>query len=309
MDKKPKRHIDHYLNRELQSIKGEKWKPVKDFEEFYELSNFGRVKAYPRFREVLIPKRGAICYWTKEMIMKPIVRKEKNNYTKDYSCNLSITLYKDKRYHVFMIGRLVYQHFCPCQKPLSKDMLILHLDGNGLNNHIDNLYPATYSDMHTKTFKNKRRESIFTDFDEKMRIKYTTKAIKSNLQPVSQYNLAGSKIGYFKSLKAASKKLGIDDGVISNALNGRYLTAGGFAWKKGDGVQYINVKKIIALKKRRSQHLCKPVEQCSLQGKKLASFQSITLAAKKVGGSVRQLSDALNGRSKTSYGYVWKFEK
>jgi hypothetical protein len=309
MNKQQQGQVDHYLNRDLQSIKGEKWKPIKDFEEYYEVSNFGRVKAYPRFREVVIPKRGTIRYWTKEMIMKPSFRKEKNNFTKDYMHILSITLNRDKQYYVFMLGRLVYYHFSNTKQDLKKGVVILHYDGNNLNNHIENLYIASYSDMHKKTYRQKRKKSYLTNLNPNKRKVLVRKSSQSRLQPVTQYSIDGDRIGFFKSLKAAAKKTGIDDGSISSALNGRYVTAGGFVWKKGEGVEHINTKKIIALKKKRFQHLNKAVEQYSLQGKKIGSFKSITLAAQKVGGSARQLRDALNGRSLTSYGYVWKFVK
>lgn len=97
----------------------ELWKPVPDYDG-YQVSNFGRVKR--------IYKNG------KQRVLKPVLNR--NGY-------LRICLSKGNEKKIFSIHRLVAQAFIP--NPLSKPQ-INHIDGNKLNNHVENLEWVTGSE-------------------------------------------------------------------------------------------------------------------------------------------------------------------
>ncbi len=296
----------YYLNRSLEPIKGEVWKEVSDFEGLYEVSNFGRVKALEKYREVVIPKRGTITYWTKELILKQSVKKFLNTYLKQYSYFLTVSLFKGGWYTTYTVARLVYLHFGPGNIKLTKDMPVLHKDNDSLHNHIKNLYPSSFGHMHEVIYGRQRKRSYFTGLNSKKRTAYTRKAAQANQKPVTQYTVSGKRIRCFHSIVAAARKTGVKKSSISSVIAGRYLTSGGYLWRIGKGKPVIDTGKIRKKINNFHNHKCKQVGQYSSDGKLLAEFPSIKIAAAVVNGSPRQLSDALNGRSKTAYGFVWK---
>jgi hypothetical protein len=302
---KVRSHPTHfYLNRSLKPLKGEIWKAIEGYEDLYEISNFGRVKALPKFREIVIPKRGTIRYWTKELIRKQSLARSLNTHLHEHTYCLTVSLYRDGNFLTYTVPRLVYAHFG--KDVLTKDALVLHKDNDTLHNHIDNLYKAGHTQMHLIAYKRKRKESHFTELKPSIRKSYTRKAIEANKKPITQYTINGKRIKIYDSLIAASKETGVNDASISNAVAGRYLTAGGYVWFLGKGKPFIDTKKLKEKILSQHQHSCKRIRQYSAAGKLIAEFPSITMAAASVNGSARQLSDAVHGRSKTAYGFKWR---
>lgn len=103
----------------------ERWKPVDGYEEFYEISNLGRVKSL---------KYG------KERILKPA------NNGVGY---LLVVLCRDGKRKHFLVHRLVAEAFLP--NPLGFTE-INHLDENKTNNCVDNLeWSSRWDNMHFGT--------------------------------------------------------------------------------------------------------------------------------------------------------------
>lgn len=61
--------------------------------------------------------------------------------------------------------------------------------------------------------------------------------------------------------------------------------------------------------KKISRAHCKPIYQYSIDGTFIKEWNSINAAANYYNISSQRLSHCVNGRSKTSYGYVWKYAK
>lgn len=96
------------------------WKPIKNYEELYEVSNMGRVRSLPRKT-------------TKGKILKPHIQgKNGYSYVSLCKCNIRCT----KRVHV-----LVLNTFMPLNKKdgFDKNYVIDHKDGNKQNNRLQNL--------------------------------------------------------------------------------------------------------------------------------------------------------------------------
>ena len=98
------------------------WKPIINYEGFYEISNLNEVKRLAGYR----------C--SKERILIP--RKNKNGY-------LYMSLYKSNNRKLFSIHQLMLEAFIGLCPP---GMVCRHLDGNKLNNKIENLVWGTRSD-------------------------------------------------------------------------------------------------------------------------------------------------------------------
>jgi hypothetical protein len=97
------------------------WKKVIGYENYYEVSNYGRIRSIPCYRPF---KSGVKVY--RQKYLKPSLV---NGYER-------ITLYKDKKYVKILVHVLVAKHFIP--NPNNYDQ-INHKDFNRTNNKVDNL--------------------------------------------------------------------------------------------------------------------------------------------------------------------------
>ena len=99
-------------------LEGELWRPIAGYDEFYHVSNFGRVKSF---------HKGTI------KILKPCF-----NFN-----SLSVKLCKNRTQKDFLMNRLVAFAFLP--NPDNKPE-VDHLDGNMFNNRVENLKWVTTSE-------------------------------------------------------------------------------------------------------------------------------------------------------------------
>ncbi|UXO94080.1 HNH endonuclease [Pseudanabaena phage Pan5] len=107
-------------------MENEIWKDVPGYEGMYQVSNYGRVKSLYRKR---VDTLGRI-FGNTEKIIKP--RLCRGYYI--------VGLYKNSNGVNKRVNVLVAQSFCSSYRD---GMLVNHLDGNKLNNHISNLEPCT----------------------------------------------------------------------------------------------------------------------------------------------------------------------
>lgn len=150
------------------------WKDVVGYEEYYEVSDLGRVRTKPHLRKGI---QGD--YVQKAIIRKPYL--SKNGY-------LVLNLSKSGQIHTKCIHRLVAEAFIPNLQNLP---VINHIDGNKTNNNASNLEWVTQKDNVLHRFKvlgqEPPKENIYVDFEGE-KISVSDLARKFNLRRHTIYN-------------------------------------------------------------------------------------------------------------------------
>ena len=174
----------------------ELWKDIIGFEEFYQISNKGRVMSKDRY----VRTCGNGKRLSKGRIIKPII------CTNKY---LEAHLHVDGNITVKLIHRLVAEHFIPNTEGFPE---VNHKDENPQNNNVENLewctskYNANYGTRNQRMVKEKY------------------------LKPVIMMDLEGNEIKRFKSLGEATRETGFDISAIIRVCKGRKRTSMGYKW-------------------------------------------------------------------------------
>ena len=181
----------------------EEWKDIPNYEGYYQVSNFGRIKSLYRYR---IGNGGSKTI-VKESILKTKI--DKYGYL---CCSLS-------KYGVlksFKVHRLVSISFLVNSDPCTNTQ-INHIDGNKQNNTLENL---EWCDA-----KHNQNEALRLGLrgGKPYRPRIDSRVINQ------YYN--GEIINTFNNLASASRETGIIKSAINNCLSGRSMTSGGFVWK------------------------------------------------------------------------------
>ena len=189
----------------------EVWKPVKDWENLYEVSNFGNVRS---------------LHYKNPYKMKPVL--DNKGYLR-----VSFVKRNSKKYKRFGVHRLVAEAFI-----LNPDNLpqVNHKDENKQNNCVDNLEWCTgkYNCNYGK-YKDKVRESrIGMKFSELHRRNLSTSHIKKQGKPVYMFSSDEKLLAEFDCIVNASKQTGISVACISHCCNGRTKSSGGYIFRFKD---------------------------------------------------------------------------
>lgn len=171
----------------------EAWKPIKDYEGLYEVSNLGRVKSFNY--------RGT----GNEKILKNI--KCNNGY-------LMVGLTKNRKQKLFYVHRLVAEAFIPNPNNLP---CVDHINTIRTKNEVGNLRWVTHEENNNNPLtKKKYSENHREQTGEKNPMRdYCCKGVYC-----VELNIS------FNSIKEASKELNISSQSICNALNGFSKSAG-----------------------------------------------------------------------------------
>lgn len=167
------------------------FKPIRGFEDQYEISNLGRVKSY---------NKSTLFHNEPFHFLKPTITPQ--GYTQ-------VTLYRaDKSRVKKSVHVLVAEAFLenPNNYPC-----VNHIDENKTNNCADNLEWCTYS------YNNAYGTAKI-------------RAIKTISHPVSQYTLDGEWLATYFSSRIASELTGIPNHAIKDCLAKHSQSAGGYLW-------------------------------------------------------------------------------
>ena len=176
------------------------------------------------------------------------------------------------------LHRLIWESFNDTL--LEKEQIIDHIDGNRLNNKLSNLRLVTQS------------ENVFNGH------------INGHNGDVSvkQYDLQGNYITTYFSMKAAAEAVNKTKDAVRSAAN-RHGTCAGYFWVRED--DDISIKELIkTTKANKPKKNYIGVTQYSLDGKKIAYFNSLKAAAREVG-----CADSTIKRAADNYrpgkGFIW----
>lgn len=263
-----------YKNLSLADMPGEKWKDIPEYIDYYQVSNYGRIKALERWVER--PVKGDIHL--KERILKQTIKLSLNPFTKEYYKRLSVSICRNAKKKGITTGRLVYYLFVK-KFDQQTPVVVTPKNGDNLDTHFKNLRLVKKGDVQTKTYQDKKK--------------------RRPVKKLSQYDTDGRLLKTYHSIIEAAAKTGIGHNTLSQAANGHLLHCGGWLWKFGER------KKIKAVKFP-YRHV-RRVAQYTPDGKLVRSYFSITEAEKITGFDDIGIRDAALKKRPFYKTFIWKF--
>jgi hypothetical protein len=168
------------------------WKNISGYEGLYQVSNFGRVKSFCKWKRASCPD---------EYILKDSI----NN--RGYH---QVMLYKNTVKKKFLVHRLVAEAFIPNPENLPH---INHIDENTGNNSVENLEWCT--PQYNNCYGTARFRAMITQGI-----------------PVQQRLINGQLLATYTTTTIAQEITGISRKEIAACIRGDLKTAGGFVWTK-----------------------------------------------------------------------------
>lgn len=117
-----------------------------------------------------------------------------------------------------------------------------------------------------------------------------------------QYGVDGDLIKQYSSYGEASIVSRVPVRMIQKAVSGYSRSAGGFQWRRYNGSEIAN---IIPSLEYEVTNIAQPIQQVSLDGKIVATYDSVRMAVKMTGINRRSIRAVLDGTQKTAGGYYW----
>lgn len=174
----------------------EVWKDIDDFEGYYQISNFGRIRSCDRY---VNSKSGS----------KRLVRGNIHNCYVGHGGYYYISLYKDNKHRLCTLHRLIAKAFLPNPNDLP---CIDHINTDRKDNRIDNLKWVSY-------LENNKNEITIKHKKESM-----------NLYRVEQLSEDKEVIAEYISTREASEKTGFLPKSIQVAISRKHKLHG-FYWR------------------------------------------------------------------------------
>lgn len=194
------------------------WKQIKGYEELYEVSNLGNVRSKDKTIIQDAKNNSKSTHLYKGKTLKPML--QNNGY-------YTVTLCYNQKYKIVGVHRLVAQAFIP--NPDNKPQ-VNHIDGNKMNNCVDNLEYCTAKENMQHAFKNnlinlnteKRKEAV------KLAI---SKAIKSNCKKVVRINTNTNERKIYKKIDTAFRENKMSPNTLRKCLQKEIKEYKGYRWE------------------------------------------------------------------------------
>ncbi len=165
----------------MRTIDNEIWKPIEGYDGFYEISNYGRVKSFIGWNGHEVVKR--------ERLLTPYKHRASKNYFRSV-----VKLRKNGEVKDHKVHQLVAKAFIPNPNDYK---IINHIDGNPLNNRVDNLEWCTQSQNIKHAYDNDLRIARINTIDRETMLEllnngftYTQIAEMLNINRTTAFNYA-----------------------------------------------------------------------------------------------------------------------
>lgn len=184
----------------MSKVIGEVWKPIPNYEGFYEVSNIGRVRSLYRYKKILHPS-------------------DTNGYR-------TVELWKGKKRKRIGVHRLVAMAFIdnPDNKPF-----VNHKDETRDNNSVDNLEWVTHLE-NCRYGTAIARRTAHLDYS-KRRVNNAGQILACS-KPIIQYDKNGNYIREWKSATECSKETGFSISGIRSVVRGKRNSIFGYVFKE-----------------------------------------------------------------------------
>jgi hypothetical protein len=179
----------------------------------------------------------------------------------------------------YALHRLIALAFI--ENPQNKEQ-VNHIDGNKINNRVDNLEWVTNSENQL----HKYQIGLGNNFTRK----------------INQYDLEWNFIKEFESIALASKELNIGKTNIWGVLNKIRKTAGGFIWKysEDENIDYLEQITI-------NKNIGRSVGQYDLNMNLIEIHNSIANAGIKLNIKKQNIFGVVHNKRKSAGGFIWKY--
>lgn len=175
----------------------EQWKDIPGYEKIYQASNLGNIRTCEGKTTVSV--RHGIRHW-KQRILKQ--KKQKNRYGR---MDARVALYKDKKGKTFLVSRLIAMTWCD---GYSDGMTVNHIDGNSLNNTVENLEWVSRADNIRKGFS----DGLYKTMEKTIIVESNgTTHVFDSMSQASIY--FGKSPGYFSNLMKSGRTISPESGI------------------------------------------------------------------------------------------------
>lgn len=285
----------------LDDLPKEEWADIPGLEGYYLVSNLGRVKRDP-FEIICV--NGQVRK-VKSMILRTGITKSVNKFIKDEQYGLRVKICMSGIRYNFNIGRLVYYCFIKKFDLSHHSLVILSKDCDGKNIRPGNLILANLKHKQKRIHDRGRYyRDIVSSYDE-----FLSGSIRSaNIYcvQISQYDAKGHKVQTFPSIEAAAKATNTTAVAINATLKERQRRTGGFYWRYGKAAK-INLKaeqEKLAIKRKENRG--QKVSQYNTKGKLIATYLTVSDAAKAAGIGSGDISSVFSSRQQSAGGFLWR---
>lgn len=189
------------------------WKDIKDYEGMYQCSSYGRVRSLDRYVEEHNGKKQ----FRKGQIIKP--RLNKNGY-------LQLALNKNSKRKMKYVHILIAETFLENNEKLET---VNHKDGNKLNNNMDNLEWASYSENNQHAYSELNRS-----------------VTKEGAKPKTVYfiDTQDNSVKQFNSIKETTINVGLSHTQINRYIHSNKKWKGRYIFKT-DSIKCVeNIEKV-----------------------------------------------------------------
>jgi hypothetical protein len=183
----------------MEDLPGEQWKPIKNFEGLYEVSNMGRFRSVYKYKNTIVRSGSPAVISVRPKLL--YLNKIKSGY-------YHVVLYKESKRYEYSAHRLVALHFCEGYK---RGYVVNHKDEDKSNNRAGNL------EWCTQLYNQRYGTAI-------------QRAAESNWRKVAQYDLSGNLVATYKSLKEAAKVTGYNYVSLSDWCRGAHVPKNNYRW-------------------------------------------------------------------------------